>query len=308
MERTALLSALVAAALLLACEGDEQPVVADGAPATLAETGLSTLTVQTFAPQYPLWTDGAAKQRWIYLPGAIDASQPDAWELPVGTRLWKSFAFDGAIVETRYMERRLDGWVFATYVDGVLVTTGTQVMLSAGRTHVVPSAKECLACHGTAATPVLGFSALQLSTDRDPNAIHGTPAGDITLATLVADGHVASANIAPRIAARSPQERAVLGYLHGNCGHCHRAAGPLGALDLDLARDAVGTTVGHPSQFHAPALRITPGAPAASVLVERMRARDPITQMPPLGTQLVDDEAVRFVTAWIAALNPEENL
>ena len=37
-----------------------------------------------FAPQYPLWTDGAAKRRWISLPPgtAIDASDPENWVFP----------------------------------------------------------------------------------------------------------------------------------------------------------------------------------------------------------------------------------
>ena len=74
-------------------------------PPTLQETGLysdfATLEVDprhlAFSPQYPLWTDGAAKRRWISLPpgSAIDGSDPDAWVFPVGTRLWKEFSFGG---------------------------------------------------------------------------------------------------------------------------------------------------------------------------------------------------------------------
>ncbi len=57
-------------------------------PQTLRDTGLysdfATLQVDpkhlAFSPQYPLWTDGATKRRWISLPpgSAIDASDPDA--------------------------------------------------------------------------------------------------------------------------------------------------------------------------------------------------------------------------------------
>src|SRR5687768_17065614 len=65
-------------------------------PQRLSETGLyvpDSLRVRgdniAFAPQYPLWSDGTSKRRWIYLPPgeAIDASRVDAWEFPVGTRL-----------------------------------------------------------------------------------------------------------------------------------------------------------------------------------------------------------------------------
>ena len=82
-------------------------------PERLSETGLyadvATKRVAegllAFTPQYPLWSDGARKSRWIALPPgtSIDASDPDAWVFPVGTRLWKEFAFERRI-ETRYLE------------------------------------------------------------------------------------------------------------------------------------------------------------------------------------------------------------
>ncbi len=74
--------------------------------------------VLSFSPQYPLWSDGAAKRRWIYLPPGtfVDASRPSAWEFPKGTRLWKEFRL-GRRVETRFIERLPDGsWRYATYV------------------------------------------------------------------------------------------------------------------------------------------------------------------------------------------------
>ena len=66
-------------------------------PETLRETGLY-LDLESrevdpkhlaFSPQYPLWTDGATKRRWISLPPgtAIDGSNPDNWVFPIGTRL-----------------------------------------------------------------------------------------------------------------------------------------------------------------------------------------------------------------------------
>ena len=85
------------------------PIVIGGAPApswppaTLRDTGLysdwATKTIARdnlpFSPQYPLWSDGAKKSRWVRIPkGAyIDASNPDVWRFPVGTRLWKEFRF-----------------------------------------------------------------------------------------------------------------------------------------------------------------------------------------------------------------------
>ena len=98
-----------------------------GPPRSLLDTGLyvtrATNAVHPdnlpFAPQYPLWSDGADKRRWLNLPPGtwIDASRPDAWEFPVGTRLWKEFSREGRRIETRFIQRRADSsWLYATYV------------------------------------------------------------------------------------------------------------------------------------------------------------------------------------------------
>jgi len=317
------------------------------APARLADTGLYAdfaarrvaADVLPYTPQYPLWSDGATKRRWIRLPpgAVIDASDPDAWVFPVGTKLWKEFSFDRR-VETRLLERLADGtWRFAAYV---WTADGSDALLApergirgaaqsrAGLPHDIPSVYDCRACHEGGPTPVLGFSALQLSPDRDPLAANAERPGegDVDLARLVALGVVRGLPAAlverpPRIAAPTPRARAALGYLHANCGICHDARGPLASLGLSLvqpvAREgapspAVATAVGVASRFRphdggegagAP-VRIRAGRPEASVLFSRMASRDPLVQMPPLGTHAVDEEALALVAAWIRELPP----
>jgi hypothetical protein len=94
----------VLAALLLASTALAGGARHSEAPSRLADTGLYmgpgthvlARGVRTWTPQYPLWSDGASKRRWILLPPgrSIDASDPDAWVFPVGTRLWKEFPFE----------------------------------------------------------------------------------------------------------------------------------------------------------------------------------------------------------------------
>jgi hypothetical protein len=303
-------------------------------PRRLADTGLyvaggTTIRpdVLPFSPQYPLWSDGATKRRWIWLPPGthIDATQADAWDFPRGTRLWKEFAH-GRALETRYLERAADGsWRFGSYVwnaagtDAVLAPASGLRDLPApdapGARYSIPSIDDCRACHEGAPVPVLGFSALQLSPDRDPLAPHADPAPGVDLRVLVARGLLR--NLAPeflvhppRIAAASPAERAALGYLHGNCGNCHNEEGPLAVLDMTLAQrvarpgPVLGSIVGVPSQFMPPgapadAVRLAPGLPASSVIASRMGSRDPLQRMPPLGTAAVDTEALMLVARWI---------
>jgi hypothetical protein len=170
---------------------------------------------------------------------------------------------------------------------------------------------------------VLGFSALQLSADRDPLAVHATssPAAQVELRALVARGLLRNLprrllENPPRIAARSPTERAVLGYLHGNCGHCHSnpasSDASVPAIIL-LAQDASDpgssgrvrrSLINVSGRFRLPSPHgslplITPGNSDASMLTVRMRSRDARVQMPPLGTAIPDSEGLALVERWI---------
>jgi hypothetical protein len=286
-----------------------------------------------FTPQYPLWSDGTRKRRWLYLPPgtAIDASRPDAWQFPPGTRVWKEFAYDRPI-ETRYIERRADGsWLYATYVwnangsDAVLAPDrgirALPVTAAPGGRYEVPARADCLACHEGAAAPLLSVSALQLSPDRDPLAAHGGAAapGELDLAALVARGWLrnlppALQQRAPRIAAASPTERAALGYLHGNCGHCHNDNGAPVPVKLQLAQTVAPGTAGAErvlaSLINAPtryrpaagadhAVLVAPGRPEDSVLALRMASRQPLMQMPPLGSRHPDARGLSLIERWI---------
>jgi mono/diheme cytochrome c family protein len=328
------LALAVAAALPAACAPAPEPAAA-GAPARLAETGLyadfAARTIDPanlpFAPQYPLWSDGATKRRWVRLPTGrtIDASDPDAWVFPTGTRFWKEFSLAGQPIETRYLERRADGsWLMATYAwtpDGDAVLAPERGIRAAARTAAgapfdIPSRNDCRACHDSGCNVVLGFGALQLSSDRDPLAPHAEapPPGAVDLDVLVARGLLvglpaALVAQAPRIAARTPRERAALGYLHGNCAGCHNSHGPLASLGMSLTQPvaaeaepaALRTTLGCASRFCTSGAdtRIVAGDPHASVLFRRLAARDPLTQMPPLGSQVLDDDAIELIAAWI---------
>lgn len=117
----------------------------EGLPQRLQDTGLyatgrsgrTAAAVLSFSPRYPLWTDGTDKRRWIQLPPGshIDASEPDAWQFPAGTRLWKEFCYGGRPVETRLIERPADGqWRFATYVWNDAGTERVRVFLRTRRT------------------------------------------------------------------------------------------------------------------------------------------------------------------------------
>ena len=178
---------------------------------------------------------------------------------------------------------------------------------------------DCKVCHEAGPNRILGFGALQLSPDRDPGGLHiDGSAGDVDLADLIEHNILADypgAMDRPRIPATSPDERAALGYLHGNCGHCHNPESKLRNIGMFLRFDAeatvqpaMATTVGDPVRKAAPGqspnsvLRIEPGHPDRSALAERIGSRHRALQMPPLGTELVDRAAVDLIRRWIAGL------
>ena len=204
------------------------------APPSLSETGLHAdvavhaiaAHAEAYTPSYPLWSDDAAKSRWMYLPecAQIDTADMDEWSFPVGTRAWKEFSLDGKRLETRLVHRYGSGandFLYATYAwnedesEAVLVTGGVE---DARRTeHDIPPVSACGSCHGgvagTGGTPAryLGFSAIQLS--------HAGPG--LTMATLSAEGALTTPAPAGFAVPGTPIERDALGYLHANCGNCH---------------------------------------------------------------------------------------
>lgn len=331
-------STVIAAALLAASAG---------LPRLLSETGLyldgasGTVHPQAFpfTPQYPLWSDGTTKRRWLRLPpGAkIDARDADAWKFPPGTRLWKEFSY-GRPIETRFIERLADGsWRYSTYVWNEQGTDATLAPENGIATLPAPSAPagkyrilaqaDCRACHEAANVPVLGFSALQLSPDRDPKAANALPMspGDVDLPRLVSNGDVINLSLdllqhPPRIAARSPVERAALGYLHGNCGHCHSRAdsGPLVPVNLVLEQtvagrnnassDVLATLVDAQGRYRMPGAQalVASGRPEQSTVVLRIKTRNPMARMPPLGTSVPDPQGIALLEKWIRELPPKQ--
>jgi cytochrome c553 len=324
--------------LAAATETEAQAPVA---PRFLSQTGLysdaAALKVdsrnRTFSPQYPLWSDGATKRRWVRLPegSKINVAELAKWELPVGTKFWKEFSFQGRKVETRFLwQTAKDHWVFASYAWNDAQTNAELAsesgisniaQIADGKRHSIPSVTECKACHVSNRTELLGFDALQLSTDRDPNALHAEPLTSdmVTLKTLVDEDLITPrradlVSAPPRIAASSPSTRAALGYLSTNCGSCHNLEGSIASLGLILKQAprgsgecsaAIATTVDQRGHWVVPEAPeesriISPGRPDASALVRRVKSRRPLSQMPPIGTVVADKEAIDLLTSWIA--------
>jgi len=295
------------------------PAEPDAEPDTLlSQTGLYLTDMQTiapgverFTPTYALWADGADKERFVYLPPGtrIDTSVADSWRYPVGTKLWKSFGVDGKRIETRLLEKRESGWFMMAYLwresadDADAVPDGR--VDARGTSHDVPNEDMCRSCHGTGHDGVLGFSAVQLA---------GAEAG-LSLDDLNQSGRL-SASVQARELPGDATARAALGYLHANCGSCHRPGTAVfdeqTRLDLWLTLAGLAavettptftSTVDQPTQVgDEPELAlIEPGDAEASALWLRMSVRDR-RAMPPLASENVDEQGLALVAAFIDGL------
>jgi hypothetical protein len=286
--------------------------------------GTANASALEFTPDYPLWSDGAHKRRWVMLPEdrQIDTSDMDHWKFPVGTKFVKEFSLDGVRLETRVIERLADTGVMkkdlalTVYVwneeqtDAQLAKDGVVDLL--GTPHDVPRQKDCIACHVGEASGTLGFSAIQLSESG-------------MLASLEERGLLSDPPGRTFALPGNDVERAAIGMLHANCGHCHTEGSPADVMRLrvlvsevdkpfdtwELYRTTLGEAVTNWSpRPDAYGVRLVPGVPDASALLYRMERRESETsvgeQMPPLASEQVDMAGVAAVRAWIAAMPRKE--
>jgi hypothetical protein len=302
-----------------------------GEPTDLACTGLysdwPSRTVapdaRPFTPGYVLWSDGAEKQRWIYLPPGtrIDTSDMDQWTFPVGTKVWKQFSLGGQLVETRFLWKRAPrGWLYTTYAWSSDGSSATELTTGEhgwnGTPYEIPAQWQCQDCHAGRLDFVLGFEAVSLAA---------AGASGLTLSELVNEGLVTRPPASPIVVPGTPTESAALGWLHANCRTaCHNDTSwacvttlfmrlEVGKMGSVQATDTWNTAVGQPLALLNdgfmppwPMLRITPGDPTRSCVWYRPSVRDPgptlPNQMPPLDTHVVSDAGLALVAAWISSM------
>jgi hypothetical protein len=294
-------------------------------PSRLSEAGLyddlasgETLArgVVEYRPRFELWSDGAEKRRFFFLPPntRIDSTDMDYWTFPAGTRAFKEFSRDGVRVETRMLEKGPDGaWLMLAFAwnpegtDAIAVPGGATD--AGGTGHDIPSRVMCGECHENMPDRLLGVGAVQLTHTL----------GGLTLDELVADGRLTDPPSAPIELPGDTVAEEALGYLHANCGNCHnRRSGDFPMVHLELHLEVGGlasveatttyrTSVdvpfeGVPPSPEIPELRIAPGDPEGSAVYQRMKVRGPLVQMPPLATEEPDATGLTAVASWISAL------
>lgn len=282
--------------------------------------------VEAYEPAHQLWSDGAGKQRYVWLPpgGKIDVHDPNDFVFPIGTRFWKEFytgpASNQKLGETRYLLKVKGGWLYTTYVwsaDGnTAIQTNEGVENLFGSGHIVPTREQCKTCHSGRRDFILGWDFVML----------GAGASGVTARTLAERGQLE--NLDPSLLERpipgDGVERSALGYLHANCGvSCHnettnatgRPSGlflrlEMAEMDQVLSTDAARSGINRlpsPNADYADVARpdagdyydFRPLDAERSLSVARMAYRGSITAMPPIASHQVHEEGVALVKAWV---------
>jgi uncharacterized repeat protein (TIGR03806 family) len=276
---------------------------------------------------FPFWSDGAVKQRWMGLPDGqtVDVDEAGDWQFPIGTVLLKMFSVEGQVIETRLFMRHEDGnWAGYSYEWNEAVTQATLVpsggkirILNNGQTWQYPGRSQCLFCHNNAAGHSLGIENAQL------NRLFTYPSTGITANQIKTLASIEVLSQDPGDPAQLPSffpwfeqnfpdadqlNAAARAYLHTNCSICHRPGGPGGGHE-DFR---FSTTLASMNACDLPPtladygivdpLLIAPGDPDRSIVSFRI-GTELDGRMPPLASFVVDEAGLSLINDWIASLS-----
>ena len=271
--------------------------------------------VTPYRLQTPLWSDGAEKLRFVYVPkGAKAQAQGEGLlNLPVGSALVKTFKLEGRLIETRVLLHRADGWVALPYqwnreqTEARLALAGARLDLTTPQgmaiSYAIPNKNQCKECHQQkdAVTPI------------------GPKARNLSAAWLESFYMAGKLEAVPQVIARVPlwEDRAKLaaapvarGWLDSNCAHCHNPVGSASNSGLDLRWEQ-----GDPVKFGVlkrPVAAgrgsgglefdVMPGHPDKSIMLYRMGSLEGGISMPEVGRSSLDPDGMAAVTRWIGEM------
>jgi len=262
-----------------------------------------------FEVQNPLYSDGARKQRFLYVPEGARASISDDGDVsfPVGSVLVKHFSFGETPHETRLLVHHQDGWQGYSYewtedgTNAVLLESGKTRSLTGDLRWDYPGRAECFQCHTESAGITLGPGFIQMGLGKLYELVERGSVDPAELASKQA--HFPRPLVPPESGRVSDRARS---YLHVNCSHCHRSRAGASRVALDLRASVRLEDTGlcdlpktWPPNPEANGLRIlAPADPARSIILARLRAES-FLRMPPVGSRVIDEAGAALIQEWI---------
>ncbi|MGE6697021.1 SO2930 family diheme c-type cytochrome [Hyphomonas sp. NPDC076900] len=279
----------------------------------------------------PLFTDHAAKHRFVFVPGGARAAykESDVFDFPVGSVLVKTFAFAPDMrapeegqwrVETRLLIHKAGGWVAYPYIWNEAQTEavyspagkriGIEIISPDGAPlelrYAVPNQNQCKTCHqaGKDIAPI-GPKARHLAYE--DQLARWAAAGILSGLPEEVTGEPSAFDPS------APLDLRARAWLDVNCAHCHKADGSASNSGLWLSSTETGPArigiLKHPvaAGRGSGGLKqvIVPGDPDASILLYRMASTEPGVAMPELGRSVTDPHSLALIREWIAAMETE---
>lgn len=311
-------------------------------PARLSETGLFA-SVPDLVPiaglipytvNVPLWSDYAAKERYLAMPHAasVEYSDNGPWRFPVGTVFVKTFSLHTnrtspstrRRLETRLLVHNPRGWIGYTYrwneeqTDALLLGGAASSTISGAanqdtntRSWYFPSRSDCMVCHTRASEFVLGMNTRQINR---PHEYGNTTMNQLTMLSRLGIFRKPFGKPPEQLPAwndwksqaGSVNERA-RAYLDVNCAMCHT---PPGFTRIDLRcqtpledMSLLGMDPEKPRVGPDDSKLIQPGRPERSELLLRMMQSGP-GRMPNLASSQIDEQACDVIRKWIRLMPP----
>jgi mono/diheme cytochrome c family protein len=269
--------------------------------------GLTPYDVNT-----PLWTDGAHKSRWVFLPPDERITMVDQKpSYPVGSLFIKHFkAPSGEPIETRIIAKKADQkWYFGTYVweDGqATLSRNPRSIEKEGVVYRIPSEKECQLCHNAevSAEPVMAFQGSQLKSRSSEDVVQKDQLKNLRGQSLFSAEVYESFRSAAPLDSPSDEsislERRARAYLAVNCSSCHQPAGAAKDKKLDLRLETSLADTNLVAEG-----KVKPGKPLESLLIQKFTSS--VDRMPPLSLRhdpVGNDLLLKWVTEWPGSQTP----
>lgn len=306
------------------------------APALLSQTGafsdLTNLTpaagIYAYDVNLPFWSDHAVKRRWFSIPNVSDKmtfSADGFWNFPAGQVWIKHFDIEmqrgvpasTRRLETRFLVKTSTGAYGLSYrwredgTDADLVSSAgfeepLSIEVSGSATNQVwsyPSRSQCFSCHQPENNYALSFHTRQMNRDGE--------LGNDQIDQLHCAGFLNSTPEESRSLRAHPslndttvsREARVRAYLDVNCAMCHRsdtsstpalfdARAPTPTDLTGLINGSLADDLGDSSNRV-----VVPGDSGHSVLLSRLNGT--ASRMPPLASNVLDQEAITLINDWI---------
>jgi len=276
-----------------------------------------------------LFSDYALKNRFVYVPEGLQVpfDTTGTLDFPVGSVLIKHFYYsqpgeEDLSIETRLLIHQNDGWKPETYVwnedksDAIRSVVGgtrelTVSILDQEETfkYAIPNQNQCKNCHGeNGKIAPIGPMITNLNKEIDYEDGRSNQIDTWIAREILEQPNYASVPALPAIDNEkySLDERA-RAYLTVNCSSCHRREGS--AANSGLYLDYYNTDSLSLGYWKTPVAAgdgsggfryvINPGNADESILLYRMISRDVEVRMPELGRELMHEEGIELIRAWI---------